>query len=842
MKHHEPFNARKHSGQMTSEKSLQQVSRPMQIRQSLETPSDAETSGVQPKLLTSAFPRSQNPMLVDQQKPVEQSQTALPGLLQVLESTSQFMLTNSAEWVDPVFKQIQLMNSMYLSEVFKQYKRALESGRQATNAESATRSEKTQVFFGKIMQFLQISKTDLMHCPKENVYQLINEIVLNLKRCRTKNPVPLQHHQQPKASSNPSRTPSVQQNGNIFQFNQVNPFHNNTPTSVPQLLMQQGNINLRGSSMNQFHVGSSTGMQKSDPSSLMNSLQYSLMKSRQQYSPSRAQQGMSLPQKGSQIGFEHRASGLLPRSSAGIAQHNTTLSTQQMGTSSLGNTFNNLDFAIMPLTQNPIVTASQHNRRQEQHLTMQKKLKHPMQQMLTERNKQQMVQKMNEDAKMAQFAGFNQRMLAKPHSSGQHLEQYPWALLQSSSTPYRVASPQSSQHSSTQLELKDLSSKLSRSTTTLLSTASPSAVPSPLTPVTPSSVPTDQEKIPICFNPISVEERNKVTKAPIEPSLLQSRGISEKEVPVSVTHELSKSPLLTESTCPVDYQQSHAKADPVQRLVEVVKSMSRKALHASVRDINAVTCIIDRKPGSLLQGGSRWVVGQDLVDDTRSCEQGDFDLLYGTGMKTRMKRHLCTISADDTTSSFCSSDTFESGQTSEVEFNSTSRMKRLKKQPNDLLLEEIREINHKLIETVVDVVDVKDVSLAGSAEGTVIRCLYNAVQCNGNGKMLTASSQMFSNLLVELFVTADYPNSSPIVLERLTPGCSEAEEVKVMWTKAKSKFSLLLRKFSQPISIKEMAKTWDVCAREVFREFVQNFGGGDFSSTYGKWENCVVAT
>lgn len=72
MKHHEQFNVLKHQGQMTSEKSLQQISKPMQMWHSLETLSDAGTNGV----------------LVDQQKPVEQLQTAFLGLLQGTLKTS----------------------------------------------------------------------------------------------------------------------------------------------------------------------------------------------------------------------------------------------------------------------------------------------------------------------------------------------------------------------------------------------------------------------------------------------------------------------------------------------------------------------------------------------------------------------------------------------------------------------------------------------------------------------------------------------------------------------------------------------------------------------------------
>lgn len=105
--------------------------------------------------------------------------------------------------------------------------------------------------------------------------------------------------------------------------------------------------------------------------------------------------------------------------------------------------------------------------------------------------------------------------------------------------------------------------------------------------------------------------------------------------------------------------------------------MSQKALHAAVRDINSATWIIDRKSGSLLQGESRWDVGQDLAYDTRSCEHGNFDLPC---VKTRIKRPLSAISADDMTSAFTRGANFEGGQISEVEFNATFRIKKLKEE------------------------------------------------------------------------------------------------------------------------------------------------------------------
>ena len=58
--------------------------------------------------------------------------------------------------------------------------------------------------------------------------------------------------------------------------------------------------------------------------------------------------------------------------------------------------------------------------------------------------------------------------------------------------------------------------------------------------------------------------------------------------------------------------------------------------------------------------------------------------------------------------------------------------------------------------------------------------------------------------------------------------------------KAKSRFSISLRSLSQPMSLGEIARTWDVCARTVISEHAQQSGGGSFSSKYGTWENCLT--
>ncbi|KAK4412796.1 Mediator of RNA polymerase II transcription subunita [Sesamum alatum] len=404
----------------------------------------------------------------------------------------------------------------------------------------------------------------------------------------------------------------------------------------------------------------------------------------------------------------------------------------------------------------------------------------------------------NEDTNLRRFVGFNQRWSPLPPSS---------------SSPFSV-SPQNSQQSSSQLELKELSSKLSRSATPSLS-ASPSApLPSPLTPLTPSSVPADSMR-----SPLSLEESSKLPKISAAPAQLPSQETNQNQL-VTDTQGFSKSCLQAESTCTGDEK---SKRDPFQRLVEVVKSISSRALHASLRDMNAVTSLTDRITGHLLHGESTKVVFHNLADDLGNCDNGDFSPVDRTSKKRRMECPLDSMTLNDLT----------------LKMEYFPRTKRLKKEPNDLLLQEIKEINQKLIEVVVEIMNMEDVSRTGSDEGTLVRCSYIPVGHSWNIKIPNTS--MFPNLLLELIVSADYPNSSPTVLETIPPRCSDAEEGKYLWMKAKSHFSLSLRKFSQPISLKEMAEAWNFCAREVFHEFAEQMGGGDFSSRYGKWENCLVA-
>nr|GEY67626.1 mediator of RNA polymerase II transcription subunit 15A isoform X1 [Tanacetum cinerariifolium] len=86
------------------------------------------------------------------------------------------------------------------------------------------------------------------------------------------------------------------------------------------------------------------------------------------------------------------------------------------------------------------------------------------------------------------------------------------------------------------------------------------------------------------------------------------------------------------------------------------------------------------------------------------------------------------------------------------------------------------------------------------------------------GDLITVDRHSSPIQPLRLLVPANYPNCSPILLD---------------------KFPAEVRSLSQPMSLKEIAKTWDVCARAVISDYAQQNGGGTFSSKYGGYSSCV---
>jgi len=101
-----------------------------------------------------------------------------------------------------------------------------------------------------------------------------------------------------------------------------------------------------------------------------------------------------------------------------------------------------------------------------------------------------------------------------------------------------------------------------------------------------------------------------------------------------------------------------------------------------------------------------------------------------------------------------------------------------------------------------------------------------------------ASAQMSPIMPLRLLVPAGYPKCSPVLLDKFPDEQRNSDDLS---SKAKSKFGILLRGLAEPMSLREIARTWDACARKVIEEYAQKTGGGSFSSSYGRWESCVGA-
>ncbi|KAM1877825.1 hypothetical protein TB2_039837 [Malus domestica] len=161
-------------------------------------------------------------------------------------------------------------------------------------------------------------------------------------------------------------------------------------------------------------------------------------------------------------------------------------------------------------------------------------------------------------------------------------------------------------------------------------------------------------------------------------------------------------------------------------------------------------------------------------------------------------------------------------------------------QVNQTLLEEITAINYQLIDTVLDISDEDTPPTVVSAQfrggqGTIVRCSFIAVSISPNLK-----SQQFPIQPLRLLVPANYPLCSPIFLDKLRVEVSD--ELEDLSEKVKSKLNMSLRRLTEPLSLGEIARTWDVCARAVISEYAQQNGGGNLSSKYGEWEDCLNAS
>nr|XP_017257323.1 PREDICTED: mediator of RNA polymerase II transcription subunit 15a-like [Daucus carota subsp. sativus] len=274
-----------------------------------------------------------------------------------------------------------------------------------------------------------------------------------------------------------------------------------------------------------------------------------------------------------------------------------------------------------------------------------------------------------------------------------------------------------------------------------------------------------------------------------------------------------------------DTQEISLQPQPVKRLIKVVESMSTEALCASLQEFNAVINLVDNNgTGSGYPILERNIISSDIPSHdkvNRQISAMAFNSLSSFSRGTFSKRG-CNQAAD-------------------MILTPTYRIKKLKMEQNRDIFGEIRAINLQLIETSLDV-DFglpEDAARAGVGDGTIIRCSYNAVGTLAKSlRMQYASSPTLPDFIMLWLVPADYPHSSPMLLDTM-PG-QWSEVYKDMSEKLVLKLNQSIQTLSHPISLEEMVRNWDASARAVFTEFAEERVGKSLGSNLRTWENYIT--
>ncbi|KAL4350948.1 hypothetical protein AHAS_Ahas10G0193000 [Arachis hypogaea] len=135
------------------------------------------------------------------------------------------------------------------------------------------------------------------------------------------------------------------------------------------------------------------------------------------------------------------------------------------------------------------------------------------------------------------------------------------------------------------------------------------------------------------------------------------------------------------------------------------------------------------------------------------------------------------------------------------------------------ILEEIKVINNLLIDTQVVISEGNTITgVAEGApehdEGLFVKLVFNSVTIN-----LPPTAEQATNKEVNNSIIVDV-------------------DVDDLSSKANLKLRLSLRSMNEPLSLQNIAVSWDQCVREAICEYAQKHGGGTFSSKYGGWELC----
>ncbi|KAH7848470.1 hypothetical protein Vadar_003117 [Vaccinium darrowii] len=809
-------------------------------QQALQQPNSLQHD-MQQRLQTSG-PSLQSQNMIDQQKQLFQSQIAIPEVsLTSLDSTAQIGNENSGDWQEEIYQKIKVMKEAYLLELIELDQKIAGKLQQQLKHEQWEKLKSIKTMLEHILQFLQVPKSSILPNFKEKVGACEKQIVNFLNSHRLWKPASLQQGQQ----IPPPHIQSIQlSQQSQSQITQAHPMHEN------QINPHQQSMKLPGSSVARMQQNNVTSLQHNPLSSLSGvpTISQSTINSLQPASTIDSVQGSALNE--------------LQQVAVGTLKQNHVNALQQADVNSLSSHsgMNVLQPNLTPRQSNSNMLQNQHLKQQEQQMlqTQQK------QQLLHQQKKQQQnvqlqphqmahLPQMNDanDWKMRQPMGAKTGVFQQHCSTGQRLAYHHQQLKSdaqfpiSSSQLLQAASPQMPQHPSPQMDQQNLLTSIAKAGPFLQSASSPFIVSSPSTPIAPSTISVDFEKLNSGVSALS--DTGNISHHQTAGGVLRGQSLS------IGTPEISASPLLAEFTSPdgnhgnasaVDPGKSRVTEQPFERFLKVVKSMSPTTLSASVSDIDSVVSMIDRIAGSAPCNGSKTVVGEDLVAMTKWRLQERNMSMQDTNIRTRKLRcYTSAMPLNVVSSAGSANDSFKHftcSETSDSESTATSSVKRPRFEANHALLKEIMEINQRLIDTVVCVSD-EDVDPTPAAaitgeggEGTIVLCSFSAVALCPSLKSQYASAQMSPIQPLRLLVPTSYPSSSPIMLDKFPFEVSK--ECDDLSLNAKSRFSISLRNHSQHISLGEIAKTWDACARAVILEYAQRNGGGSFSTIYGMQE------
>ncbi|KAJ1412302.1 putative mediator of RNA polymerase II transcription subunit [Sesbania bispinosa] len=299
----------------------------------------------------------------------------------------------------------------------------------------------------------------------------------------------------------------------------------------------------------------------------------------------------------------------------------------------------------------------------------------------------------------------------------------------------------------------------------------------------------------------------------------------------------------------------------MQDLIKVLTSMSPEALTASIGEVRELVHLYDvsqliggppkieeqknmlqliygppkmeEQPGLILEG--RVTPPKSEIGTIshlillHACSQARHIMTYNNFViiGRKMSRNITAMS-------------FDAGEPNLNSF--TSKVKHPRVEENIALLEEIKEINNLLLDTQVVIGEKDNIgSTAGGyakqSEGLVVKFMFNAITVNQDliSRYGTDKKSIINPLW--LLVPSNYPFSSPVILDD-KPWEASSEDLKDLTVKAKAKLKFSFRSLNQPWSLKDIALSWERCAREAITEYAHAFGGGTFTSKYGGWETC----